>query len=129
MYTEEISSKSSKFSKFSKIERRQRAEALYWAGVLIWAGLVFGANSLGFIPQISSADAWSWLFIGAGLYGTLMNLYSSSLPDPVTTAWDYIWSGFWLLLGLSGLFVVDIFWPVVLIAIGVVTLVNAFRRG
>jgi hypothetical protein len=56
-----------------------------------------------------------------------MNLYSSSLPDSVTTTWDYIWSGFWLVLGLSGLFAVDVFWPVVFLLIGAATLVNAFR--
>ena len=113
---------------FTKIEKRTQAESLYWAGVLIWAGLVFAAYNLGFIPQIGSADAWSWLFIGAGLYGTLMNLYSSSLPDSVTTTWDYIWSGFWLVLGLSGLFAIDIFWPVVLILVGASVLVKSFLR-
>ena len=112
---------------FSKIERRARAESLYWAGVLIWAGLIFGANSLGFLPQIGSSDAWSWVLIGAGLYGTLMNLYYSSLPDSVTTIWDYIWSGFWLLLGLSGFYAIDIFWPLVLVLIGLSVLVKAFR--
>ena len=109
----------------NKIDRRFRAESLYWAGVLVWAGLVFGANSLGYLPQIGSADVWSWVFIGAGLSGTLLNLYSSSLPDSVTTTWDYIWSGFWLLLGLSGLFAIDMFWPFVLVLIGGVTLIKA----
>ena len=112
---------------FSKFERRSRAESLYWAGVLVWAGLVFGANSLGYLPQIGSTDAWSWVFIGAGLYGTLLNLYSSSQPESVTTSWDYIWSGFWLLLGLCGLFAVDMFWPLVLVLIGGVTLTKVFR--
>jgi len=112
---------------FSKIERRSRAESLYWAGVLVWAGLVFGANSLGFLPKIGSADAWSWVFIGAGLFGTFMNLYHSTIPDTVTTTWDYIWSGFWLLLGLSGLFAIDIFWPLVLILIGLTLLTKAIR--
>lgn len=114
---------------FSRIERRSRAESLYWAGVLIWAGLVFGANSLGYLPQIGSADVWSWVFIGAGLYGTLLNLYSSSLPDSVTTTWDYIWSGFWLVIGLSGLFAFDMFWPLVLVLIGLSVLIKAFRSS
>ncbi len=112
---------------FSKIEKRSQAETLYWAGVFIWAGLVFGTDNLGFLPQIGSADAWSWVFIGAGLYGTLMNLYHSTLPDSVTTTWDYIWSGFWLLLGLSGLFAFDMFWPLVLVSIGLTVLGKAFR--
>jgi len=109
----------------SKIERRSRAESLYWAGVLVWAGLVLGANSLGLLPQFGSGDIWSWVFFGAGLYGTLLNLYHTALADSVTTTWDYIWSGFWLVLGLSGLFIFDMFWPLVLILVGGVTLIKA----
>ena len=108
-------------------EKRANAEALYWAGVLIWAGLVFGANSFGLLPHVGNAGVWSWVFLGAGLYGTLMNIYSSAMSSSVTTAWDYIWSGFWLVLGLSGFVAMDIFWPVALILVGAVTLINAFR--
>ena len=108
-------------------EKRANAEALYWAGVLIWAGLVFGANSLGLLPHVGNAGVWSWVFLGAGLYGTLMNIYSSAMSSSVTTAWDYIWSGFWLVLGLSGFVAMDIFWPVALILVGAATLINAFR--
>jgi hypothetical protein len=103
-----------------KMEVRKRYEGLYWAGALIWAGLVFGADSLGVLPQIGQADAWTWLFVGVGLYGTLINIYGTVSPDlDITTSGDYLWSGFWLLIGLSGFFVVDLFWPVVLILIGV----------
>jgi hypothetical protein len=108
-------------------EKRANAEALYWAGVLIWAGVVFATDSLGVLPQVGSASAWSWIFLGAGLYGTLVNLYSSAMPVSVTTTWDYIWSGFWLVLGLSGFVAVDIFWPVVLTLVGAAFLVKAFR--
>jgi len=119
MFIEEIS---------TWFEKRANAEALYWAGVLIWAGMVFGADSLGILPQIGSATAWSWAFLGAGLYGTMMNLIGSSLPDSVTTTWDYIWSGFWLVIGLSGFIASGIFWSVVLVLVGAVTLINALRR-
>ena len=114
---------------FTKVEERSRMEAIYWAGALIWAGLAFGADSLGFLPQIGNADVWNWVFIGVGLYGTALNLYSSSLSDTVTTTWDFIWSGFWLVLGISGLFAIDMFWPLVLVLIGAVTLVKSFRRS
>lgn len=120
MFYEEIS---------SWFERRANAEALYWASVLIWAGLVFAADSLGIIPQIGSAGAWSWVFFGAGLYGTLMNLYYSAMPNTITTTWDYIWSGFWLVIGLSGFFAIDLFWPIVLVLIGAAILAKAFRSS
>jgi hypothetical protein len=110
-------------------EQRKRIESLWWAGVLIWAGLVFAADSLGILPQIGEADAWSWVFLGAGLYGMLGNLYRvTSLDHPNPTAWDYVWSGFLLIVGLGGLTAVDVFWPVVLIVVGAATLVSALRQ-
>ena len=111
------------------MEERHYLETLYWAGVLIWAGLVFMADSLAILPQIGQADVWSWLFFGAGLYGTLGNLYrlaSANWSNP--TAWDYIWSGFWLILGLGGLTNADVFWPLVLVLVGVVALANTLLR-
>jgi hypothetical protein len=113
---------------FSQLEKRSRVETLYWAGVLIWAGLVFGASSLGSLPQIGSADAWSWVFLGAGLYGTTLNIYYASSPDTMNPLpSDYIWSGFWLLVGLSGFLVANIFWPIALLVVGAVVLINALR--
>lgn len=104
---------------------RSRMESIYWAGALIWVGLVFGAAELGYIPQIGNASSWSWALLGVGLYGTVLNLYSTISPDiNVTTTGDYLWSGFWLVLGLSGFFTINIFWPIVLLAIGVVILVK-----
>ena len=115
---------------FSQLEERKRVETLYWAGVLIWAGLVFGASSLGSLPQIGIADAWSWVFLGAGLYGTTLNIYYSNSSDTtVATTGDYIWSGFWLLVGLSGFFSAGIFWALALVAVGAVVLINTYRRN
>ena len=36
----------------SERKERQRLEGLWWAVVLIWAGLIFGADSMGLLPQI-----------------------------------------------------------------------------
>ncbi len=96
----------------SQKSERSRLETLWWAVALLWAGVVFGADSLGLLPQIGQADAWSWVFFGAGLFGMLGNLYRIATPEsPNPTAWDYIWSGFLLLIGLSGLVTnVEILW-------------------
>jgi hypothetical protein len=113
----------------SELEERKRIESMWWAGVLIWAGLVFAADSLGILPQVGEAGSWSWVFFGAGLGGMLGNLYrvvSENLPNPAT--WDYIFTGFLLLVGLGGISAVDIFWPVVLIIVGAVTLVSTSRQ-
>jgi hypothetical protein len=114
-----------------ELKERKRLEAIWWAGALIWAGLVFAADSLGLLPQIGESDAWTWVFFGAGLYGMLGNLYriaNSSSPNP--TAWDYIWAGGLLIIGLAGMSPVDIFWPLILVLVGTVILAETlFQRG
>lgn len=113
----------------SKKKERQRLEGLWWAVALIWAGLVFGADSMGILPQIGEADGWSWIFLGAGLFGTLGNLYrvvSSDVPNPTT--WDWVWSGIILILGLGGFTALDFSWPLILILVGGVILVNVLWR-
>jgi hypothetical protein len=111
-------------------KERKRLEAIWWAGALIWAGLVFAADSLGLLPQIGESDAWSWVFFGAGLYGMLGNLYrvaNQNFPNPM--AWDYIWSGGLLIVGLASMSLVDVFWPLILVLVGVVILAETlFQR-
>ena len=111
-----------------EISPTKRIDAIYWAAVFIWAGLIFGIDNFERLPEIGNATAWSWVFAGAGLIALLGNIIRVSAPDwPNPTTWDYIWSGFWLVLGLSGFFAVDIFWPVVLTLAGAAILVNTFR--
>lgn len=110
-----------------KIKERQYKDTLYWGGAFLWAGLVFGADFLGLLPLVGNADAWSWVFLGVGLYGLLGDffcLFSPNWSNP--TDLDYLWSGFWLLVGLSGFFIFEIFWPIALVLVGGVTLAVAF---
>lgn len=110
-------------------KEKQFKDALYWGGSFLWAGLVFGADLLGLLPQTDNFDVWSLVFIGVGLYGLLGALYFLISPNwSNPTALDYIWSGFWLLVGFSGFFIIDIFWSVALILVGVVILVVAFTN-
>lgn len=102
-------------------EQRRKSEAIYWGGVLLWAGLVFAAEALGVLPQIGESDVWSWVFFGAGLYGLLLLVASLVLTNNSRpTAWDTIWSGGLLAIGLGGMTPADIFWPFVLIVAGLV---------
>jgi amino acid transporter len=74
-----------------KAERRQ-LKGLWWAFVLIWAGLIFGAESLDLLPQIGAGDVWSWIFTGAGLLGILGAIYRVATSDvPSPTTWDCVW--------------------------------------
>jgi hypothetical protein len=110
-------------------EKGSRIDTVYWGGVLLWAGLVFGADSLGYLPQIGEADAWSWAFAGAGIFGLLGSLYraySPNLPNPNT--WDYIWSGGLTVLGLAGFTSLDVGFPLVLLLVGVILLGSAVLR-
>lgn len=108
---------------------RKRAGAVWWAVALIWAGLVFGAEALGLLPQIGEADAWAWVFLGAGAFGLASNLYylsADSMPSPRT--WDWLWSGALAILGLFGFTSLNLAWPLILILAGVAILAGSFLR-
>ena len=115
--------------RYAKRRERKRLEGLWWAVVLIWAGMVFGADSMGLLPQIGDADAWSWIFLGAGVFGVLSALYrviSLNVPNPTT--WDWIWGAFCLIIGLGGFTTINIAWPLILILVGGIILVSVMWR-
>lgn len=111
-------------------KERKYLDAIFWGGILLWAGLIFGAETLGLLPQIGNASAWSWIFLGAGVYGLLMSivrLVSENFSNPTT--WDWVWSVIFFIIGTAGFVAIDIPWWLILILIGVVILGNAlFRR-
>jgi hypothetical protein len=107
----------------------KKLDGYFWGGVLLLAGLVFGAEAMGFLPQIGNASGWSWVFLGAGLLSVVLNfisLSSSTYEDP--SAWDWIWGVIFLLIGLGGFTALDISWPIILILIGLGMLIKAFFR-
>jgi hypothetical protein len=110
-------------------EQRHRLQALYWACILIWAGLVFTGDAGGWLPRIGNAGPWNWLFFGAGLLALLGALWREISPGYARPGiGNYIWAGILLLIGLSGVVAVKITWPVVLLAVGVILLANALLR-
>ena len=60
------------------------------------------------------------------MVGDVYRLTSPGLLNPA--AWDWIWSGFLVVVGLSGVIVTDMYWPLVLVLVGAVILVNTLRR-
>jgi len=113
----------------NKRRERKRLEGLWWGVVLIWAGLVFGVDSMGLLPQIGDADAWSWIFLGAGVFGVLGAFYrviSPNVPNPST--WDWVWGSFCLIIGLGGFTTINIAWPLILILVGGIILVSVLWR-
>lgn len=109
-------------------EQKKYVDAIFWGGVLVWAGLIFGAEYLGYLPQIGDAGAWSWIFLGAGVYALLISfvrLASESFSNPTT--WDWVWAVVFLIIGLAGFIAINVPWWLILILIGVAILGSAIR--
>jgi hypothetical protein len=108
---------------------RHPLQGLFWASVLIWAGLVFTAESMGWLPQLGHAGAWNWLFFGVGLLALLGALWRGLSPAYAGPGvGNYIWAGILIIIGLSGVVAVKITWPLVLLALGIILLGSALLR-
>ena len=109
--------------------QRKRLESIWWAAVFIWAGFVFIADYYGWLPEVREADAWSWIFLGAGVLGVvgaLWRVLSENQPKP--TGWDYFWSILFLVIGITGFLGSGIAFSVALIVIGVAVIANILFR-
>ena len=110
-------------------EQLEYINAIYFGGVLGWAGVVFVVDSLGYLPQIGYSDAWSWIFLGAALaalIGNLIRQASSSILNP--TAFDYIFGAVLLVIGVGGFTSLYIALPLVLVLVGGAILFSAIFR-
>jgi hypothetical protein len=112
--------------------RRDPADAVVWALILVWVGVLLLANNAGWITQLlgESAEAWPVGFIGAGLIvllGVILRLVVPAYRRPVTGS---IIFGI-ILLGV-GLANATDNWVVVLgpalIVVGVVALLGGLFR-
>ena len=109
-------------------ETKKYMDAIFWGGILLWAGLIFGANTMGYLPSIGTASEWSWIFLGAGVYGLLLGiirLASDRFTNPAT--WDWVWALIFLIISLAGFMAISVPWWLILIVIGGVILVGALR--
>lgn len=115
--------------------RRDPVFAVSWACIFIWAGIVFLVEALGYINTLAaglSADinAWSFIFMGAGvivLLGVLFRLLVPEYKRPVT---GNIILGLILIgIGLGDLFNWAVVWALILILIGISIIFRGFRRG
>jgi hypothetical protein len=110
-------------------EEKKYLDAIFWGGVLLWAGLIFGLDTLGYLPQVGQASTWSWIFTGAGAYGLLISiirLAADNFSNPST--WDWVWAIVFLIIGLAGFIAISVPWWLILILIGVVILGSALRN-
>ena len=111
--------------------RRDPLNAAGWAFLFIWAGLVLLAENMGILDNlIAGLEAWSVIFIGAGvivLLGVLLRLFVPAYRRPVggSIVFGFILVG----IGLGEVVGWIAIWPLILIGIGVSWLLRMFVGG
>ena len=126
--------------------QRDQLGSVTWALILIWAGVVFLANNLGFLdvfnqlfsslgleagelpfdPPLMQIEAWSLVFLGAGallLIEVVIRLLIPSYRKPVLGTVILAIVFFGMGLGSWGLI-----WPLILIAVGLAIVLGGFFR-
>jgi hypothetical protein len=113
--------------------RRDPLSSVIWAGILIWAGIVFLVDNLGLITSFTIAGnrmgPWSIAFAGAGalvLIEVLVRLVMPAYSRPVVGT--FIFGMILLSIGLGDIFGWGLIWSVVLIGLGVFYLVRVFTK-
>ena len=109
--------------------RRDPLGAVVWAGILIWAGIVFLADNLGVLADNGFLEAWSLIFVGAGVLVLLEVLVRILVPEysrPLIGS--VIFALILLAIGLGNTAGWDLIWPVIIIGIGVAILLSGLLR-
>jgi hypothetical protein len=115
---------------FNDVEQWGIINAIYFGGVLLWAGIVLAADSLGYLPQIGFSSTWSWFFLGAGLFslvGNLVRHVSPSILNP--SAFDYLFGAVLLVIGIGGFTSLYIALSLLLVLVGGVILYSVIARS
>lgn len=113
---------------FDKRWRRDPLATIVWASILIWAGVVFLVDNLGFLTGLPMG-AWSVVFAGAGaivLIEVVVRLVVPAYSRPVIGT--FIFGMILLAIGLGEAFGSGLIWSIILIGIGVLYLVRAFTK-
>ncbi len=114
--------------KQEKERGNDRLSAVVWAAVLIWAGLVFLGQNAGLLG-IWQEDAWSLIFIGAGVIFLLEALARTQLPEYRRPVGGTVVFGVILIaVGLGDRVGWGVVGPIALIAGGAVLLLTTAMR-
>ena len=115
--------------------RRDPVNAVSWACIFIWAGIVFLVDALGFIDTWTvgldgDIDAWSFIFLGAGVIVLLAVLFRLLVPEYKRPVTGNIILGLILIgIGLGDLFNWAVVWALILILIGISIIFRGFTRS
>ncbi len=110
--------------------RRDPLSAAVWACILIWAGIVFLADSLQMLTAFGRPEPWHLTVAGAGAILIVEVIVRVLVPTYRRSIAGTLVLGLVLLgIGLGNLLGAPITWPVILIAIGVALLLRGLLRG
>jgi len=128
-----------------KVEENDRLSSITWAFILMWAGLVFLADNLGWFAQMGmdvswtfgrfgdfrNPGVWNLIALGVGVILLLETIVRLLLPEfRRNVGGSLIVAAVFIGIGLGGWFDWNFLWPVILIAVGVNLLLKGlFRRG
>jgi hypothetical protein len=102
---------------------------LVWGLIIILTGLVLAAANLGMYPWLTWENAWSYIFLGAGLLFLLEIVLRMLMPTYRRPIRGRIILAFVALaIGLGGLVGWELTWPFVIIAVGLAIIVGVFIR-
>ncbi len=120
--------------------RRDPLGSIVWAAILIWAGLVFLADNLGMLRGLQNiafpgtgvilqSGAWSLVLLGAGLILVIEIFIRLTVPTyRAPVGGTIILAAILISLGLGNLISWNLFWPLILIALGVIFVLRSFTR-
>jgi hypothetical protein len=94
---------------------------VFFAGLVIFVGLILLANQTGMLPRVASADTWDWIMLGVGGLLLLSAFARAASGDYVRSSKGKIIVGLVFLgLGASAIFDVSsaLLWPAALIVFG-----------
>ncbi len=108
--------------------RRDPLGSLFWALILIWAGIALLLNNMG-IALVRGLEVWELIFLGAGVLVLIeigIRLLMPAYRRPV--GGSLILALVFLGIGLQGFVTGNLIWAVALILIGVYVLLRGLTR-
>lgn len=124
----------------NKNNNHNRLSAFTWALILIWAGLVFLANNLGFLNQLRAQQiqigtitiveirTWSVIFLGVGVIVFFEAIIRTFAPSYHSSSGNFFLAALFIGIGLSGFIGWQIVWPFILIGLGLAALASAIMQ-
>ena len=106
-----------------------KGDSLGWGLVFILAGSIVLLEMAGLVSGLEWWNGWSVWFLGAGLITLVGSAICLRVGLTSKGGWGVFLSLILLALGIGGLAQVDVFWPFVLLGIGIMILIGAVHKS